>query len=776
MGVDTSGSIFLGVIAVLVATVGVLAYFRLSRRQKDQTPEQPALDAPLVAEAPGITQTSTEQAVATDAISSEIWEGIVPEGLVEATDQSELAHISASKGPESSTEESLQNADGTTPSDGDICGEQPDSGPEERHEGQLIAGREVQRRSPDKRGGRPRGRMEAVQRKTQRPPRPEIVCWKSARQWVLGLELPEELSKEENLVVLQNGMQLKRYESEAGCWRLEQASGEVTVQWDDGEKRIELGDQGCIVFRLAGKHHNEGRRVRSPSSGQYILVVPESWQRDEALSGKPPVAPEPVSIPGYRAHFFELCNEGGQKIAFRDLDGKLIEIERAQFEVELVGNRITDASEGIGPLFGQRPPSILALDRQLWQRIGVIVVGEEGKGKRKWRAYFEPNPDSKVQYLPQELAERKGGWYFLRFYDKSDELVDSLDFRFLAVLDDVRVIAPTKPSESGYGAAKVEFCHQPGCAVEPIKNLPEIQIEHRDDRTVVTLPRKPDYDRTTWRLGVRGGSSVEVEILVERIWWALGDELNQPSKSEWGDRCITVSREDLTATSDKALWILLPSDSWRDRVYLGFEHSRRRSYAVRSGVRAIVIPLRDFGDTREVDDRSRECFLKAWFDNFDGAIDVARLPAEHLEQVIPQWIGFGRKKTAVAKAVLYEGSGIVSINGHSLDEYLKTADSKGRDLLQRLLQIAQVEKKLSEIDTHVEVKGGDPARARQPKAAAHAIARALIEYDAGMKPVLRRAGFGGVRVRARDRAGWCEVTDEPDRTCRSDRRKISALP
>jgi len=196
MGVDTSGSIFLGVIAVLVATVGVLAYF--SRRQKDQTPEQPALDAPLVAEAPGITQTSTEQAVAAGAISSEIGEGIVPESFMEATDPSELAHISTSKGPESNTEEPLQNADETAPSDGDICGEQPDSGPEEGHEGQPIAGREVQRRSPDKRGGRPRGRMEAAQRKTQRPPRPEIVCWKRARQWVLGLELPEELSKEES--------------------------------------------------------------------------------------------------------------------------------------------------------------------------------------------------------------------------------------------------------------------------------------------------------------------------------------------------------------------------------------------------------------------------------------------------------------------------------------------------------------------------------------------------------------------------------------------------
>ena len=34
MGVDTSGSIFLGVIAVLVATVGVLACLRVSSRSQ----------------------------------------------------------------------------------------------------------------------------------------------------------------------------------------------------------------------------------------------------------------------------------------------------------------------------------------------------------------------------------------------------------------------------------------------------------------------------------------------------------------------------------------------------------------------------------------------------------------------------------------------------------------------------------------------------------------------------------------------------------------------
>jgi len=756
MRIGISGSMFLGVILILVAAGGALACFRISsrsRKQKGQTPGQPALDTLLVAETPEIAQAPTEHAVAADATSSEIEEAAVSEGSSEAADQSEPAHTGASKQPEPSAEEPLRNADEAAPLDGSIRAKRPDSELEEGCGEQPLVGGGARRRSPDKRGGRPRGRMEAAQGKAQRPPRPEIVCWKRARQWVLGLELPEEMRKERNLVVLQDGMRLEEGESEAGFWRLAQASGEVAVQWDGGETQIELGGHGYIVFRPAGKDHNEARRVRSPSSGQYIVVAPESWHRDEALSGKPPVAPEPVSIRGYRVHFFDLCNGGSRKIAFRDPDGKLIEIERAQFEVELVGNRILDASEGIGPLFGQGPPSIRALDSRLWERIGVIVVGEEGGGKGKWRTSFEPDPAFEEQSLPQELVERKGGWFFLRFYDKSDELVDSLDFRFLTALNDIRVIASPKPSESGHGAAQVEFRHQPDCAVRPVENLPEVQIERQDEKTVVVLPRRPSYDRTAWRLGIRNGPSVEVTILVERLWWALGDEQRQPSESVWGDRLVTLSREDLTATSDKALWIRLPSDSWAERVYLGFGHSRRRPYAARAE-RAVVVPLRDFGDTKEAGDRSREHFLKAWFDNIDGAIDIAVLPAEHLEQAIPQWVGFGRKKAAVARAVLRKGSGAVSINGRSLDEYLKTAESKGRDLLQRLLQMAPVQETLYGMDTYVEVKGGDPGRARQPKAAAHAIARALMDHDAGMKPVLRMAGFGGVRVRARDRATY----------------------
>jgi ribosomal protein S9 len=43
--------------------------------------------------------------------------------------------------------------------------------------------------------------------------------------------------------------------------------------------------------------------------------------------------------------------------------------------------------------------------------------------------------------------------------------------------------------------------------------------------------------------------------------------------------------------------------------------------------------------------------------------------------------------------------------------------------------------------------GSSPTTMQQPKAVAHAIARALMNYDPKLKPLLRQAGFGGVKVK-----------------------------
>lgn len=167
------------------------------------------------------------------------------------------------------------------------------------------------------------------------------------------------------------------------------------------------------------------------------------------------MTPESVSLIGYRAHFFKLERGGNEKIAFRTPEGKSVVVESKTSRFELVGTCLNDATEGMGPLFGERPPQIRALDEETWKNIGTIVLGEEGSRRGRWRTQITPIPDVMEQDLPSEVAARKGGWYFLRFYDTNDELIESLDFRFLCALKEIRMPQPSPlPTQDGHSSIK----------------------------------------------------------------------------------------------------------------------------------------------------------------------------------------------------------------------------------------------------------------------------------------------------------------------------------
>ena len=168
---------------------------------------------------------------------------------------------------------------------------------------------------PEDRGGRsretaPKNQMESKRKPRARTPKPEIVCWKREREWILAVELPEDFSGNQNVTVVQNGKPLDEDRTENGCWCLSQLHGEVVVRVVEAENeisfKITLGDAGCLAFKLSGGDRNKGRHVKRPASGSCLVVVPEDWKRDEALAGAPPYEPEDVCLSGYRAHFFEL--------------------------------------------------------------------------------------------------------------------------------------------------------------------------------------------------------------------------------------------------------------------------------------------------------------------------------------------------------------------------------------------------------------------------------------------------------------------------------------
>lgn len=447
--------------------------------------------------------------------------------------------------------------------------------------------------APGARGGRPRdttqdgGGQETQGAKTYCP-KPEIICWKKERQWILAVEVPEILRANSNLKVLQNESSLTEDESQEGYWRLEQIDGCVVVRWnEDAPTKIEIGKKGYLLFKLSG---NEGRRVKSPSSGSYLVVVPNNWKCDDALE-----TTEPVSVSGYQGYFLVVGNNDNRKIAFHTPKGKSVEIRSESARFELVGNQLNDASERVGPLFGENPPRIRALDRRAWEDVKTIVIGVEGRGRKKWRKDFAPEPDSGEvdQALPSKLANQKGGWFFVRIYDKNDDLVESIDFRFLRDLKDIKTPCSLLPSGGRHKPAIVKFLHEPECAVQPADRLASSDwMKYADGKTVLTIPRDPICDNTRWRVGTERGPKVEVTILVERLWWALGEEHNEPSR--WTDKVVTLRRDDFLATSDKTLWVRLPRQRWAREVRIGFEESRARPYPIKVTEKAVAISLRDF--------------------------------------------------------------------------------------------------------------------------------------------------------------------------------------
>lgn len=96
--------------------------------------------------------------------------------------------------------------------------------------------------------------------------------------------------------------------------------------------------------------------------------------------------------------------------------------------------------------------------------------------------------------------------------------------------------------------------------------------------------------------------------------------------------------------------------------------------------------------------------------------------------------GTGRRKTAVARVYLKAGKGAIVVNGKPVDEFFSR--ETGRMMVRQPLELTSL---LSAFDISVNVIGG--GESGQAGAVRHGIARALVEYDGSLKPVLRKAGL-----------------------------------
>ena len=96
--------------------------------------------------------------------------------------------------------------------------------------------------------------------------------------------------------------------------------------------------------------------------------------------------------------------------------------------------------------------------------------------------------------------------------------------------------------------------------------------------------------------------------------------------------------------------------------------------------------------------------------------------------------GTGRRKSSTARVILTSGTGEITVNKKSLDEYF--GRETARMIVRQPLGLTELSEK---VDIRVKVVGGGSSG--QAGAIRHGITRALMNYDDSLRDPLRKAGF-----------------------------------
>jgi small subunit ribosomal protein S9 len=103
--------------------------------------------------------------------------------------------------------------------------------------------------------------------------------------------------------------------------------------------------------------------------------------------------------------------------------------------------------------------------------------------------------------------------------------------------------------------------------------------------------------------------------------------------------------------------------------------------------------------------------------------------------MIGNWnYGTGRRKSSVARVFIKRGEGLIVVNGKQVGDYFGRQTS-----IMIVKQPLLLTNNEMAFDIKVNVRGG--GESGQAGAVRHGITRALIDYDATLKPDLSRAGF-----------------------------------
>jgi small subunit ribosomal protein S9 len=111
---------------------------------------------------------------------------------------------------------------------------------------------------------------------------------------------------------------------------------------------------------------------------------------------------------------------------------------------------------------------------------------------------------------------------------------------------------------------------------------------------------------------------------------------------------------------------------------------------------------------------------------------------------IQRWYATGKRKTAVARVWLKPGPGSITVNRRAFETYFPRETSR---LV--VMQPFDVTEQVGRFDVFATLAGGGISA--QAEALRHGISKALLEYNAGLRDRLKRAGFLTRDARAKER-------------------------
>lgn len=462
--------------------------------------------------------------------------------------------------------------------------EEPESGESDGiSEGNTSAANSLKTKSGPRQFGGRRGRQPGSPgpaRQQSPSSRPELVCRRipASACWEVILIVDEEYQ------LAAAHLEGAPLDFTDGQCRIPALDGCLTVSSQDGQEHVvPLFEGKPLIFKLRKNWVGEGRRTSGITSGHFIVIVPNRWQR----TGHAPVEADGCADPAFRAHYFHRDATASDE----GVDGFRGWNDSSSAGIELTGRRIFDDSDD-GELFVGDPPDLKSSPDLAWARVGEEAVNG-------WGENFLPHRQSL-----SEVLDGRNGRFFLRVYDSEVSMLDSVVFRHLPKLRQIHVngaeYAPDTvlvPGPTGYPLTTVRFVDADGSTLSPV--LPVGARQKVLPSGAIEVPPYPHADRMTCSLG-SDARGVNIVLDLPRIWWRLEDGRADPGA--WRDTPLVMTREEFRRRAHSHATISLLSKR-QASVRVGFDDELDQPYRRTIEDDRIAVPLVHFVDHAQIDRR-----------------------------------------------------------------------------------------------------------------------------------------------------------------------------